>query len=146
MLDPLWQNFLNPHMLFKEIICYPPPPTPEQILSFKRCPHLERGAISKNHHTRHTTLKQRRTNVVAITLVRPCFYFMGLLPLMSLLFVPYKADFKQNIFSSPEPKAPRWAISIPVTPASVVRPSTFSNIFSSETTGPIELKFHMETP
>ena len=60
------------------------------------------------------------------------------------------------IFSSPEPKAPRWAISIPVTPASVVRrpsvvrpsvrPSTFSNIFSSETTGPIELKFHMETP
>ena len=31
-----------------------------------------------------------------------------------------------------------------MTPASVVRPSTFSNI-SSETTGPIELKFHMET-
>ena len=32
-------------------------------------------------------------------------------------------------------------------PSSVVRrPSTFSNIFSSETTGPIELKFHMETP
>ena len=29
---------------------------------------------------------------------------------------------------------------------SVVRPSTFSNIFSSETTWPIELKFHMETP
>ena len=29
---------------------------------------------------------------------------------------------------------------------SVVCPSTFSNIFSSETTGPIELKFHMETP
>ena len=28
---------------------------------------------------------------------------------------------------------------------SVVRPSTFSNI-SSETTGPIKLKFHMETP
>ena len=26
-----------------------------------------------------------------------------------------------------------------------VRPSTFSNIFSSETTGPIKLKFHMET-
>ena len=24
--------------------------------------------------------------------------------------------------------------------------STFSNIFSSETTGPIKLKFHMETP
>ena len=29
---------------------------------------------------------------------------------------------------------------------SVVRPSTISNIFSSETTGRIELKFHMETP
>ena len=29
---------------------------------------------------------------------------------------------------------------------SVVRPSTISNIFSSETTGPIKLKFHMETP
>ena len=29
---------------------------------------------------------------------------------------------------------------------SLRRPSTFSNIFSSETTGPIELKFHMETP
>ena len=27
-----------------------------------------------------------------------------------------------------------------------VRPSTFSNIFSSETAGPIKLKFHMETP
>ena len=31
-------------------------------------------------------------------------------------------------------------------PSSVGRPSTFSNIFSSETAGPIELKFHMETP
>ena len=29
---------------------------------------------------------------------------------------------------------------------SVVRPSSFSNIFSSEPTGPIKLKFHMETP
>ena len=29
---------------------------------------------------------------------------------------------------------------------SSVRPSTFSNIFSSETTGPIKLKFHIETP
>ena len=36
-----------------------------------------------------------------------------------------------------------------VRPSSVrlsVRLSTFSNIFSSETTGPIKLKFHMETP
>ena len=30
--------------------------------------------------------------------------------------------------------------------SSVGRPSTISNIFFSETTGPIELKFHMETP
>ena len=29
-----------------------------------------------------------------------------------------------TLFSSPEPKAPRWAISIPMTPASVVRPSS----------------------
>ena len=29
---------------------------------------------------------------------------------------------------------------------SVVRPSAITNIFSSETTWPIELKFHMETP
>ena len=29
---------------------------------------------------------------------------------------------------------------------SVVRPSTISNTFSSETNGPMELKFHMETP
>ena len=29
---------------------------------------------------------------------------------------------------------------------SVVSPSTISNIFSSQTTGPIELKFHMKTP
>ena len=29
---------------------------------------------------------------------------------------------------------------------SVGRPSTFSNILSSETTGPIKLKFHLETP
>ena len=29
---------------------------------------------------------------------------------------------------------------------SVFHPSTFSNVFSSETAGPIELKLHMETP
>ena len=35
---------------------------------------------------------------------------------------------------------------IPVTASSVCRPSsTFTNIFFSETTGPIKLKFHMET-
>ena len=70
--------------------------------------------------------------------------FTGFLVMVWLRYNP-------QIFSSPEPKAPRCAYSIPVTPASVVRPSvrhpsTFSNIFSSETTWLIELKFHMETP
>ena len=50
-----------------------------------------------------------------------------------------------HVFSSPELKAHGLANSIPFTPASVRCPSTFSNIFSSETTGPIELNFHMET-
>ena len=50
------------------------------------------------------------------------------------------------LISSPEPKAHCLANSIPVTPASVHRPSTFSNIFSFETTRLIELIFHMETP
>ena len=50
-----------------------------------------------------------------------------------------------SLFSSPEPKAHGGANSIPITPC-IVRPSTFSNIFSSETTGQIKLKFHMETP
>ena len=47
------------------------------------------------------------------------------------------------LFSSPEPKAHWWTNSIPVTQASIVRPSSvnISNIFSSETTGPIELYF-----
>ena len=43
----------------------------------------------------------------------------------------------------------QWLRRPSVRPSSVrpsVRPSTFSNIFSSETTGPIELKFYMETP
>ena len=39
-----------------------------------------------------------------------------------------------------------WRPSVVRHLSSVVRPSTISNIFSSETTGPIELKFHMETP
>ena len=43
-------------------------------------------------------------------------------------------------FSSPEPKAPGELI---VKTGSVVRPSTISNDFSSETTGPIVTKFHI---
>ena len=61
---------------------------------------------------------------------------MGMNPVISYFF-----------FSSSEPKAHGRTNSLPVTPASGVRrPSTFSNIFSSETTGEIKLKFHMETP
>ena len=45
-----------------------------------------------------------------------------------------------SVFSSPEPKTHGWAIE------SGIRPSTISNIFSSETTVPIKLKFHIETP
>ena len=56
-----------------------------------------------------------------------------------------KRELVALLISSPWPKAHGLANSIPVTPASV-RPSTFSNIFSSETTEPIELKLHMETP
>ena len=48
------------------------------------------------------------------------------------------------VFSSHEPKAPGELI---VTAGSVVRrPSTISNDFSSETTGPIATKFHIQPP
>ena len=57
-------------------------------------------------------------------------------------------------FSSPEPKAHWWPYRIGRPPSSVVRPSVCLsvcrphslNIFSSETTGHIEAKFHMESP
>ena len=52
------------------------------------------------------------------------------------------------VFSSPEPKTPGeligWEGSV-VRP-SVRRPSTISNDFSSETTGPIATKFHIQPP
>ena len=54
------------------------------------------------------------------------------------------------VFSSPEPKAPGeligWEGSVVRRPSYVVRrrrPSTFSNDFSSETTGPIVTKIYM---
>ena len=51
------------------------------------------------------------------------------------------------IFSSPEPKAHRWAYSIPMLRRpSVVRRPPFSKIFSSETTWPIKSKLHVEHP
>ena len=54
------------------------------------------------------------------------------------------------IISSPEPKAHWWAYRIGRPPSSsgyptVCRPHSL-NIFSSETTEPIEAKFHMESP
>ena len=53
----------------------------------------------------------------------------------------------ENFFSSPEPKAPGGAYSIGRRPGpSVVRPSTFSNDFSSETTGTIATKFDIQPP
>ena len=51
-----------------------------------------------------------------------------------------------SFFSSPEPKAHRWAYRIPMDPSSVRRPFTFSNIFSSETAWPIKAKFYLEPP
>ena len=61
---------------------------------------------------------------------------------------------KRSIFSSPEPKAPGeligWEGSVvrrpSVRPSVVRRPSTISNDFSSETTGPIATKFHIQPP
>ena len=56
-------------------------------------------------------------------------------------------------FSSPEPKNPGeligWEGSVVRRPSvrpSVRRPSTISNDFSSETTGPIATKFHIQPP
>ena len=70
-----------------------------------------------------------------------------------MLILPHAlhcGDKKSCIFSSPEPKAPGelivWAGSVVHRrPSSVVvrRPSTISNDFSSETTGPIVTRFHM---
>ena len=61
------------------------------------------------------------------------------------------ARYQGCFFSSPEPKAPGelivWAGSVvrpSVVRPSVRRPSTISNDFSSETTGPIATKFHIQ--
>ena len=48
-----------------------------------------------------------------------------------------------SVFSSPELKARWWAYSIGRLRSSVIRLSTFSNIFSSEDTGPIEVRFYV---
>ena len=48
-----------------------------------------------------------------------------------------------HIISSPEPKAHRRAYRIPMARRRR-RPSTISNVFSSETTWPIKAKFYVE--
>ena len=48
-----------------------------------------------------------------------------------------------SLFSSPEPKAPGELIGWEGSVVRRRRPSTISNDFSSETTGPIVTKFHM---
>ena len=50
------------------------------------------------------------------------------------------------VFSSPQPKAPGGAYSIGRLRRPSVRPSTISNDFSFETTGPIATKFHIQPP
>ena len=62
---------------------------------------------------------------------------------------PARTNYVQPAFSSPEPKAHLWAYRIRRPPSfSVVicRPSSSTplNIFSLDTTGPVEVKFHME--
>ena len=48
-----------------------------------------------------------------------------------------------DILSSPEPKAPGELIGWEGSVVRGRRPSTISNDFSSETTGPVVTKFHM---
>ena len=75
-------------------------------------------------------------------------FFLGALRVKTsfhpTLTIKYKDDQGSHIFRSPEPKAHGWANSIPITLASmvcplIIHPSTVSNIFYSETTGPIFL-------
>ena len=66
-----------------------------------------------------------------------------------LLIPVLGANFVLLFFSSPEPKAPGELIGLEgsvVRRPSVVRPSTISNDFSSETIGPIATKFHIQPP
>ena len=69
------------------------------------------------------------------------------------LKIAYLNNFKQSFFSSPEPKAPGeligwegFVVRLSVRPSVVRPPSTISNDFISETTGPIATKFHIQPP
>ena len=88
------------------------------------------------------------TNSILKTLVRN--YAVYRLPLSNLTVNnPRKyitSDFQYTcIISSPEPKAHWWAYRIGRTPSSAVCHPHSLNIFFSETTGPTEAKFHMES-
>ena len=52
----------------------------------------------------------------------------------------------ETIFSSPEPLGSWWNYGIGRPLSSVCMLTAFLNIFSSETTGPVEVKFHVEPP
>ena len=67
----------------------------------------------------------------------PTFFLMLLLG-VTVLLVSCNV-----LFSSPEPKAPGELIGWEGSVVRRRRPSTISNDFSSETTGPIVTKFHM---
>ena len=74
-------------------------------------------------------------------------YSDSLSVLRTLKKLDHRNPLIQQIFSSPEPKAPGELIDIGrLRRSSVIRPSTISNDFSSETTGPIATKFHIQPP
>ena len=70
--------------------------------------------------------------------------------LLTITVQGYHISIVYCILSSPEPKAHMLAYRIPMVrrPSSSVRccPSTISNVFSSETAGPIKAKFYVEPP
>ena len=86
---------------------------------------------------------------------RLCFRYIGSsIPLLPKFGIPSLSPASEavqpclcQIFSSPEPKAHWRAYRIPtVQRPSVVRPSTISKVFSSETAWPIKAKFYVEPP
>ena len=69
---------------------------------------------------------------------------------LSMKFIKFKMPTVVGIFSSPEPLGSQGELIVypcsGVRPSSSVRPSTISNIFSSETAWPIKAKFYVEPP
>ena len=79
-----------------------------------------------------------------------CPHFVVSSFLLFLLVPDEFCDLIEIVFSSPEPNVHWWAYNLGRSPSSSVvlrrRPSppTLFKIFSSETTGPIKVKFHQE--